>query len=335
MKRILYLTVLTVVLGMSFAMQAMTDTQMQVIETADLAYKRFADVVSQAPVAYLEKDIRKNILRLQDEYPSYQWSKLFCCLCKDMEQDANVALHEQVKKVVEECLACCAQQAGVDAACKKEVDAIQENLREYQEFLASSESCLNLQDEMMTKRRCCRPAVNCFNIAPFIPFLPTGPIVPVTNNFVYAVRQETIDMTITPTAVVFVNPPVMDNNWTFDGTSTFTAQNSGTYLISDLMSYIHPQDGTAQGVSVLTLQPVLNGSVIGGTPVFYFDDYSDAGITFDSSFQLANTFIAQVNAGNTLVFQNFVNTVTATPTRTLTPIPTGAINGSVTIVRIQ
>lgn len=345
MKKFLQPTLLAAVLMISPALCAMFQPA---IEEMDARCVSFLAAVNDRPVAFVENDVQACVLQLQKLCPHYAWSEQFNCFCRDMQENGNLIVHADFVKLMQEGISCCDQKMSNDGAYNQDFASIEAILKDCRDFLRFEQSQLNARDEMfLKKRRCCSPCFNSCSVLTslfisgvnVLPFLPTGPIVPVTTNRFYAYRQVPADVNVTvaPAVIPFTGVGETDNNWSFTGGNTFTALVSGVYLVTVIIPYQHNTLATPQPAVYLFLDPTLNTIVQPTFSVFYFDDLTTSALISQRTFQLENTFIIAVAAGGTLQFQDRLSQ--ADPNFFRIGAPTGinpnVINGSVSIVRIK
>lgn len=74
---------------------------------AALSDVRALDEKLNYSLVYLDRDVRRSIVELEQLLPDYNWSAKFKALCADIEDASNVAHCDDVKAIINECLEAC------------------------------------------------------------------------------------------------------------------------------------------------------------------------------------------------------------------------------------
>lgn len=343
MKKILRSTLMAVLCVVPFFLQSMAH-----MPELDERCKSFVDAAGDRAVVFIEDEMREGFLDLHKLFPDYSWSDLFQCLCKDMQEEGNLILHEQMVKIVDECLGACQQELSENGAEKQGLVEIATDLQDYQEFLSCEKTPLDARNTLLTKRGSCRvkPCSNslkCFDLKALVvngddilPFLPTGPSQPIpaaVDNYFYATKRSQQGQAV-PNGVF---PPVQfddinsdDGSWALVSGTDFTAQISGIFLFTIVIPFTATK--TVGNTSSLLLGVQRGPAVISNTSQQLKITNVTAAETEDVL--MALNFIAQVNSGDVLeifAIQGGANFFTYSNP----DLDSGWNNGSITIVRIK
>jgi len=113
---------------------------------------------------YIDEDARESMMELLKLLPQHAWSPEFKDLCQDMHNEGNVACHEQMDCVVNECLAVLKRQQN------NQFHQIKNCLKKYKETLDSGKAQMQLSDiasEPTTRsssKTFCKLAASCLNV---------------------------------------------------------------------------------------------------------------------------------------------------------------------------
>lgn len=93
-------------------------------------------------LVYISEQIRHDILLLHSLFFDHNWSPLFRTLYLDLQEDATIALYEQVDQIVEECLAA--------LSLHNDVSEMRADFQEYQALLHAGQMHISAIADMQT-----------------------------------------------------------------------------------------------------------------------------------------------------------------------------------------
>src|SRR5579872_721396 len=116
-------------------------------------------------LVYITRDARKSILELESLLPDHNWSSLFKNLCRDIEDESNVALYEQVDQVVGECLA---SSSSLPSDIQGRLEKYRQSLREGKAHISALDyDASDAPAQTIIRKKCkkfCKLSVRCLTV---------------------------------------------------------------------------------------------------------------------------------------------------------------------------